>query len=73
MMIKIGLKSVGRELALDVSQSEEEIQNLVRQAMENRSVLELTDKREAKYVINGESIAYLEIAPSTTGRVGFSL
>lgn len=73
MEIKIGIKQVSRELALEVEQEEHELIDSINAARAEGRAIEITDKRGSRYLIAADAFAYLEIAPVKPARVGFSL
>lgn len=73
MEIKIGMKSVAREIALDIDKSPEELQKLLKDAIATGEIIDLVDKRESHTLINAGSIAYAEFAPERQNRIGFAI
>lgn len=73
MEIKIGMKSVAREIALDIDKSPEELQKLLTGAIAAGEIIDLVDKRESHTLINANSIAYVEFAPERQNRIGFAI
>ena len=73
MEIKIGMKSVAREIALDIDKSPEELQKLLKDAIATGEIIDLVDKRELHTLINAGSIAYVEFAPERQNRIGFAI
>lgn len=73
MEIKIGMKSVAREIALDIDKSPEELQKLLKDAIATEEIIDLVDKRESHTLINAGSIAYVEFAPERQNRIGFAI
>lgn len=73
MEIKIGMKSVAREIALDIDKSPEELQKLLKDAIATGEIIDLVDKRESHTLINASSIAYVEFAPERQNRIGFAI
>lgn len=71
MEIKIGVHQAPRELALDSNQTREEVEKAVEAAIEQGSVLRLTDDRGRLFVIPGARVAYVEIGEPVERRVGF--
>ena len=73
MEVKIGVKYSPREVALESTQTPEEIEALVTEALGNESgVLALTDEKGRRVIIPAGLIAYVEIAQSDVRRVGFT-
>lgn len=73
MEIKIGMKSVAREIALDIDKSPEELQKLLKDAIATGEIIDLVDKRESRTLINAGSIAYVEFSPERQNRIGFAI
>ena len=74
MEVKIGIAESARELLVSSDQSPEEVAKLVDEAITSEGgLLRLTDDRGRKFVIRGERIAYVEIAPEEARKVGFAM
>ncbi|WP_297722073.1 DUF3107 domain-containing protein [uncultured Mobiluncus sp.] len=73
MEIKIGMKSVAREIALDIDKSPEELQKLLKDAITKGEIIDLVDKRESHTILNAGNIAYVEFAPERQNRIGFAI
>ena len=73
MEIKIGMKSVAREIALDIDKSPEELQKLLKDAIATGAIIDLVDKRESHTLLNAGNIAYVEFAPERQNRIGFAI
>ena len=74
MEVKIGIAESARELLVSSDQSPEEVAKLVDEAIASEGgLLRLTDDRGRKFVIRGERIAYVEIAPEEARKVGFAM
>jgi hypothetical protein len=72
--VKIGIAESARELLVSSDQSPEEVAKLVDEAItSDGGLLRLTDDRGRKFVIRGERIAYVEIAPEEARKVGFAI
>ena len=72
MEVKIGVLHTPREIVLESAQSPAEVEAQVSEAL--RSVdgqLALTDEKGRRVVVPANLVAYVEIAPSDTRRVGF--
>ena len=70
MEIKIGIKNVSREIALDIEEGRKEE---IIKALETGGILRLTDKRDSEVVIDASAIAYVDFAPTHQHRIGFAL
>ncbi len=74
MEVKIGIAESARELLVSSDQTPEEVSKLVDEAItSDGGLLRLTDDRGRKFVIRGERIAYVEIAPEEARKVGFAM
>jgi hypothetical protein len=72
--IKIGVVDSPRELTIVSRQSPDEIESMVADAMKNtEAVLALTDEKGRRLLVPSERLAYVEIGPSETPRVGFGV
>lgn len=72
MEVKIGISESPRELVLNSSQTPAEVEEEVRAALEKGSpVLDLTDERGRKVLVQTSKISYVEIGVADARRVGF--
>jgi len=72
MEVKIGVQNASRELVLDSSQSTDDVEKLVSQALSGEeSVLVLADAKGRKVLVPVDKLAYVEIGSSSAGQVGF--
>lgn len=72
MEVKIGVQNTPRELSLESSQSPEEIQKAVDEALRaDLGVLSLVDEKGRRVLVPADKLAYVEIAEPETRRVGF--
>jgi hypothetical protein len=69
--VKIGVQNASRELTLDVALSAEEIEEAVAKAIADGGVLALSDAKGRRVVVPATKLAYVEVATSATGQVGF--
>jgi hypothetical protein len=69
--IKIGVQNTPREIAVDTDASPAEIQAAVEAAIANGGVLTLKDERDRTVLVPADKIAYVEIGPASTRKVGF--
>ncbi|MFC9787762.1 DUF3107 domain-containing protein [Rhodococcus sp. NPDC127528] len=74
MEVKIGVSDSPRELIVNSTQTPEEVEALVASAFSGDSagVLALTDDKGRKFLIQAAKVAYVEIGPSDTRKVGFA-
>ena len=72
MEVKIGVRHAPRELVVDVTDTVEEVQAALADALgADHGVLTLTDTRGRRIIVPGRGIAYLELGTGTAGTVGF--
>lgn len=74
MEVKIGVLHTSRELSLDTDMSPADVEAAVEEAVSAVSkptTLSLTDEKGRKVIVPANLVAYVEIAPSDTRRVGF--
>jgi len=69
--VKIGIQSVPRELILETSASYDEVEEAVRSAIADSSVLVLHDDKGGKIMVPADKLAYLELGGSGVRRIGF--
>ncbi|MPZ00388.1 MAG: DUF3107 family protein [Actinophytocola sp.] len=73
MEIKIGIQETPRELVVSSSQTPDEVDALISDALgSDDGLLRLTDEKGRKYIVPANRIAYVEIAPSDARKVGFA-
>ncbi|HEX4729410.1 MAG TPA: DUF3107 domain-containing protein [Jatrophihabitans sp.] len=73
MEVKIGVLHTPREINLESTQSQEQVEQLVTAALNSvDGQLALTDERGRKVIVPANLIAYVEIAQADSRRVGFS-
>ena len=74
MEVKIGVADSPRELVLSSTDSPDQMEALVTEALRNSAgLLTLVDEKGKRYVIPSSKVAYVEIGPSDSRRVGFSV
>ncbi|HEY0902329.1 MAG TPA: DUF3107 domain-containing protein [Marmoricola sp.] len=71
MEVKIGVIHASRELTIDTPLEAGAVEDQVRAALTEGSVLSLSDAKGRRIVVPVEKLAYVEIATSTVGQVGF--
>ncbi|WP_375481786.1 DUF3107 domain-containing protein [uncultured Jatrophihabitans sp.] len=72
MEVKIGVLHTSREVVVDSPQSTDEVQALVDAALKSiDGQLVLNDDKGRKVIVPANLVAYVDIAPSDTRRVGF--
>ncbi len=74
MEVKIGVADSPRELVVSSGDSPDEVEALVTDALGGKqSLLSLVDDKGRRYVIPSAKIAYVEIGPADSRRVGFAV
>ncbi len=75
MEVKIGISDSPRELIVSSDQTPAEVETIVTGALggENGGVIALTDEKGRKYLIQAAKVSYIEIGPTTGGKVGFAV
>ncbi len=72
--VKIGVSDTGRELVVTSTETQAEIEAQVTKAFADpKSTLSLIDDKGRKVLVPASKIAYVEIAPADSRRVGFML
>lgn len=71
MEIKIGISDSPREIAVDSEETHESIHKAVEKAINDGGMLSLTDDRGRTVLVPASKIAYVEIGPSASRKVGF--
>jgi hypothetical protein len=70
--VKIGVQFAPRELVLESTQSQDEVEQAVAEALAGKNnLLSLVDEKGRRVVVPADKIAYVEIAESELRRVGF--
>jgi hypothetical protein len=71
--VKVGVADTARELVLNSSQSQDEIESLVAAALKDSAgTLSLVDDKGRRYVVPSSRVAYVEIGTTDSRRVGFA-
>lgn len=74
MEIKIGVADSPRELTVSTADSPEQIEAIVTEALRNtQGLLTLVDDKGRRYMVPASRVAYVEIGPADSRRVGFSV
>ena len=71
MEVKIGVQDTPREISLESEESPEAIHKAVDAALSKGGLLSLTDDRGRTVIVPANKIAYVEIGPAASRRVGF--
>jgi hypothetical protein len=70
--VKIGVQHAARELVLESTQSPQEVEQAVAEALRaDLGVLSLVDDKGRRVLVPADKLAYVEIAESELRRVGF--
>jgi hypothetical protein len=70
--VKIGVQHAPRELVLESTQSPQEVEKAVAEALKaDLGVLSLVDEKGRRVLVPADKLAYVEIAESEQRRVGF--
>jgi Protein of unknown function (DUF3107) len=69
--VKIGIQSVQRELIVETHSDADEVEEALRAAISDGTVLTLEDTKGGKVLIPASKIAYLEVGVTEQRRVGF--
>lgn len=73
MEVKIGVQYAPREIVLESSQSAEEVETAVSEALTGKaSLLSLVDEHGRKVLVPADRLAYVEIGEPSVRKVGFS-
>jgi hypothetical protein len=72
--VKIGVTDSPRELVFTSAQTPDEVEELVTDALGKTSdVLNLTDEKGRRFLVQTSKIAYVEIGVADSRRVGFGI
>jgi hypothetical protein len=72
--VKIGVADSPRELTVSTADSPDEVEALVVEAMRNsQGMLTLVDDKGRRYMVPTARVAYIEIGPADSRRVGFAV
>ncbi len=72
MEVKIGVQHTPREVVLESTQTADEVDRLVTDAMTEGGLLTLVDAKGRRVLVPASIIAYVEIDQSDSRRVGFT-
>ncbi len=73
MEVKVGVADTARELTINSSQTPEEVESLVADALKDTSgSLTLVDDKGRRYVVPSARVAYVEIGSADSRKVGFA-
>lgn len=72
MEVRIGIKHSPRELSFEVDSTPAEVRAIIDQAVSNDDeLLALTDLKGRQFLVDTDSIAYIELGAESGRRVGF--
>ena len=69
--IKVGVVDTPREITVESDETAEEITKAVSTAIDKGTLLSLTDSRGRTVLVPSAKIAYVEIGPAASRKVGF--
>lgn len=73
MEVKVGVADTARELTINSSQTPEEVEALVVDALKSSTgTLTLIDDKGRRYMVPSARVAYVEIGSADTRKVGFA-
>lgn len=72
MEVKIGIRHIAREVSVDTQESADAVRAKVADALNNGTLLELTDEKGAVTLISGAQIGYVELGSEEKRHIGFS-
>ncbi|MBM6545706.1 DUF3107 domain-containing protein [Janibacter sp. YIM B02568] len=70
MEVKIGVQNVAREIVIDASGSDSEIEAAVEAALKGES-LDLRDEKGRRVIVPAGALGYIDLGEPSRGRVGF--
>ncbi len=74
MEVKIGVAESARELMVSSSDSPEQVEAQVTEALNNGTgLLSLVDDKGRRFVVPAAKVTYVEIGPEDSRRVGFAV
>lgn len=72
MEVRIGIKHTPRELSFETDASAAEVRALIEDAVaKDASLVALSDSKGRQYLVNTDSISYVELGGETGRKVGF--
>jgi Protein of unknown function (DUF3107) len=72
--VKIGVQRTPREIVLDSTQTQDEVEKAVREALKaDKGLLSLVDDKGRRVLVPSALVAYVEIAEADHRRVGFAV
>lgn len=71
MEVRIGISDVGREVTLKTRSAADELVELLKKAVTENSLFEITDEQGRRVVVPASKVAYLDLGSSDVRAVGF--
>ena len=71
MEIKIGIQHVARELTVETESTAAEVEESLRKAITDGSLIALTDEKGRKVLVPADKVAYFDLGQERTRPVGF--
>ena len=71
MEVRIGVQHSGRELVLESTETPAAVAKKVAEAVKVGAMLDLVDDKGRRVIVPSDRLAYIEIAPSESRKVGF--
>lgn len=71
MEVKIGIQSIPREIVIDTSVSQDEVERLLANALTDGGLFVLPDERGGRVLVPADKIGYVEFIGAEQRRVGF--
>lgn len=68
--VKIGIQNVAREVVIEATGSEADIEAAVRSALDGGPLV-LTDDKGRRVMVPADALGYVEVGEPSRGRVGF--
>lgn len=68
--VKVGIQNVAREVVIDATGTEDEIEAAVKAALDG-GALTLVDDKGRRVMVPAGALGYVEVGEPTRGRVGF--
>jgi hypothetical protein len=69
--VKIGIQSITRELVIETTASQQEVEQSLSAAVADGGLFAVPDDKGGKVLVPADKIAYVEFAGSESRRVGF--
>lgn len=71
MEFAIGIKDTARDLSVSMDVSPDELAEMIKNAVDEESTLDLTDTKGRRYLVPANNIAYVEFRNEAPRRIGF--